>query len=108
MIAKFDIEKAYDTINRKVILATLASQDEFSYFVDILDSILYLYSSCSFLINGHPSKFLKISMCMRQGDPLSSYLFILVSQNFTVLLNYALNMALFLVLILPFLIISTT
>lgn len=44
-----------------------------------------------FLINGQPTRFIKTFSGIRQGDPLSSYLFILVSQNFT-LLNYALRL----------------
>lgn len=47
--------------------------------------------SYSLLINGHPSKSIKVSKGVWQGDPLSSYLFILVSQNLTALLNYALK-----------------
>lgn len=48
--------------------------------------------SYSLLINGHPSKSIKVSKGVWQGDPLSSYLFILVSQNLTALLNYALKL----------------
>lgn len=48
-------------------------------------------SSFAFFINGIPSKFISTSRGIRQGDPLSSYLFILVSQNLTAILNHALE-----------------
>lgn len=48
-------------------------------------------SSFSFLINGQPSKWIRNTRGIRQGDPISPYLFILVSQNLTSLMNFALK-----------------
>ena len=48
-------------------------------------------SSFSILINGQPSNWIKASRGVRQGDPLSRYLLILVSQNLTNIVNFAMN-----------------
>lgn len=48
-------------------------------------------SSFSFLINVQHSSWIHSTCGFRQGDPISSYLFILVSQILTTKLNYALN-----------------
>lgn len=45
--------------------------------------------SSYFLNNGQPSKWISPSRGVRQGDPLFPYLFIIVSQNLTTILNHA-------------------
>lgn len=47
-----------------------------------------------FLINGQPSPWISTSRGVRQRDPLSPYLFVLVSQNLADMLNNALNLGL--------------
>lgn len=52
--------------------------------------------TCALFINGYPSNYLKTSRDVRQGDPLSSFLFILVSQNLTIILNHVFNLSMIL------------
>lgn len=91
MIVKIDIEKAYDTISWKVILATLTKMKFSTLWISWIHSCIST-PSCFFLINGQPSRFMKTSRGVRQGGPLSSYLFILVSHNLIDILNHALGM----------------
>lgn len=46
----------------------------------------------SFIVNGHHTSWIKSSRGVRQGDPISLLLFILVSQNLTTILNKALHL----------------
>ena len=90
MIVKVDVEKAYDTLSWKVILATLAKMNFPTIWLVWIRACIFT-PSFAFLINGQPSRYIKSTRGVRQGDPLSSYLFILVSQNLTTIFNYTLN-----------------
>lgn len=89
MIVKINIEKPYDTFSWKVILATLVKMNFPTIWLAWIQSYIST-PTCAFLINGQPRKFIKTSIGVYQGDPLSSYFFILVSQNLTVFLNHSL------------------
>lgn len=43
------------------------------------------------MINKQPTSWVKSSRGLHQGDPLSSYLFIIVAQNLTTLLNFVMR-----------------
>lgn len=90
MIIKLDIEKAYDTLNWSVILAILSKMNFPSLWLSWISTCLH---SCSFslLINGNPSPWFSSSRGVHQGDPISSYPFILVSQILTNMLNFGLT-----------------
>ncbi|XP_039119158.1 uncharacterized protein LOC120255390 [Dioscorea cayenensis subsp. rotundata] len=89
MLVKIDIEKAYDTISWSAILSTLTKMSFSFVWISSIKSC-FTSTSFSFLINGHPSYWISSSRGIRQGDLISSYLFILVSQNLTSILNFAL------------------
>lgn len=91
MIFKVEIENAYDTLEWNVILATLRSMNFPKIWIFWVKACLSL-ASLSFIINGQPSKWMKASRRVRQGDPLSPYLFILVSQNLIAIMNHALHL----------------
>ena len=55
ILLKVDIEKAYDTIEWNVILATLKKMNFSSIWIEHIKTCLQL-ASFSFLINGVPSK----------------------------------------------------
>ncbi|XP_039142228.1 uncharacterized protein LOC120279366 [Dioscorea cayenensis subsp. rotundata] len=51
-------------------------------------------TSFSILLNGKPSRWFRPSRGVRQGDPLSPYIFILVAQNLTAIMNHAQSLGL--------------
>ncbi|XP_039136968.1 uncharacterized protein LOC120274488 [Dioscorea cayenensis subsp. rotundata] len=90
MLIKLDIEKAYDSLSWSAILATLTKMNFPDKWVSWISACL-CSSSFSILINGVPSPWFSSSRGVRQGDPISSYLFILVAQNFSSMMNFALR-----------------
>ena len=74
---KLDLSKAYDRVDWLFLLWVL---EAFGFSKRFRDLIFVLVSSASFsvLVNGSPSSFFKASKGLRQGDPISSVLFIIL------------------------------
>lgn len=83
---KMDMEKAYDRMNWNFINQTLIS---IGSPTNITNLIMNCVTSFSFpiLTNGVPSDSILLTREIRQGDPFSSYLFILCADVFSNLIR---------------------
>ena len=80
MLIKLDLSKAFDRANWKYIRAVLES---FGFDQDWISWVMNLTSSAFFsiLVNGVPSKPFSPTRGIRQGDPLSPFLFVLLAEG---------------------------
>lgn len=90
MAVKLDLQKAYDRVNWSFIQTVLTNFGFDSGFTKWISACLSSVSS-EVLVNGGKSDQFKPSKGLRQGDPLSPYLFILGQEVLSRLLDKELN-----------------
>jgi len=80
MMIKLDLSKAYDRINWQYLKKVLES---FGFNNRKINWIYSLITTpyFSILVNGTPTKTFNASRGIRQGDPLSQFLFILAAEG---------------------------
>ncbi|CAN1788506.1 LINE-1 retrotransposable element ORF2 protein, partial [Linum perenne] len=85
-LLKVDMMKAFDRISWDFLLATLRLMGFSQLWVSWIEAVI---SSVKFsvLINGIPSPYFNPTRGIRQGDPLSPYLFIIVSNVLSFLIQ---------------------
>lgn len=90
MIVKLDLEKAYDRLEWPFIMDTLQT---LGLPERIQDVIFHCISSANMSINWHGSPMgnIKSSQGIRQGDPISPYLFVLCLEKLGHKINDAIN-----------------
>ena len=78
MLLLIDFEKAFDTVKWSAIDKTLSFFNFGQSFINWIKVIYYHNVQSAVLNNGYISKFFELQKGVRQGCPLSCYLFILV------------------------------
>ena len=88
MALKLDISKAYDRVEWHFLQRIM---EKLGFPVEWINRVMSCVTTPSFsiLINGKPFGMIHPSRGIRQGDPLSPYLFLLCAEGFTALLNKA-------------------
>lgn len=87
---KIDIQKAYDTVNWGFLRRILI---EFGFHLKMVEWIMQCVSTTAFTINvnGERIGYFKGARGLRQGDPMSPYLFTLIMEIFTLVLRRKIN-----------------
>ena len=76
LLMTIDFEKAFDSLEWTFLLKTL---ETFNFGPDFISWIRAIYTNITSCVmnNGYGSKYFKLGRGVRQGDPISAYLFIL-------------------------------
>ncbi|KAM2228010.1 hypothetical protein ACFXTI_014755 [Malus domestica] len=90
MAIKFDMAKAYDRVEWVFLLSMMVKIGFAHLFCKWIMECIST-ASFSILINGHPTGFVRPERGLRQGDPLSPYLFLICTEGLSMLIRRGLE-----------------
>lgn len=88
LILKMDFAKAFDLVDWDFLLDLLRARGFGGRWIGWIDCLL-LTSKANVLINGSPNGYIRYKIGLRQGDPLSPLLFVLVTDVLSEMFNHA-------------------
>ncbi|MCH89974.1 LINE-1 reverse transcriptase like, partial [Trifolium medium] len=91
---KVDFESAYDTVNWNFLDYMMARMGFAEGWMRWIRACVF-QSSMSVLVNGSPTEDFRVGKGLRQGDPLSPFLFLFVAEGLTGLMPKAVDSNLF-------------
>ncbi|GKC44506.1 putative RNA-directed DNA polymerase [Tanacetum coccineum] len=93
-LLKIDFEKAYDSVNWKFITDTMGQMGFGDKWCKWVEACLNS-ATVSVLVNGSPTNEFIMERGVRQGDPLSPFLFLIAAEGLNVTLNEAVSRGIF-------------
>ncbi|GKF15214.1 RNA-directed DNA polymerase, eukaryota, reverse transcriptase zinc-binding domain protein, partial [Tanacetum coccineum] len=93
MVFKIDFEKAFDSVSWDFIFQVLQFMGFGQLWISWIRGCLFS-ARTSILVNGSPSREFSLHRGLRQGDPLSPFLFILVMEGLSVAIKDAIYVGL--------------
>ncbi|MCI19944.1 LINE-1 reverse transcriptase like, partial [Trifolium medium] len=88
---KVDFEKAYDTISWSYLEDMMRRMGFSDIWIKWMRACIF-NSSMSILVNGSPTVDFKVGKGLRQGDPLSSFLFLIAAEGLTRMMHRAVDL----------------